>query len=183
MDGTASDPTIAGRSVLRTGLRVIGWVVLAACVFTGMLGFVEYQAHRREDRIARKIEALGGDVFSEKWGRFPPLFASGGRFKTVELFGRPATAELLAEVGSLTNLKELFLDRAQVDDASLKHLAGLTQLQRLILRDTLITDAGLEHLKGLKSLKQLDLRRTRTTPQGRAMLQQALPGCVIESTR
>ncbi len=183
MVGTVSEPTTTERSVLRTFTRVVGGAILVAIVFAGLLGFVEYQAHQREYRIARKIESLGGDVFSEKWGRFPPPFASGGRFKTVELFGRPATADVLAEVGSLSNLKELFLDGSQVEDASLKHLAGLTQLQRLTLRETPITDVGLEHLKGLKSLKQLDLRRTRTTPQGRAMLQQALPGCVIESSR
>lgn len=183
MIGTASESTTTGRRILRTMTRVIGGAILVAIVFAGLLGFVEYQAHQREHRIARKIESLGGDVFSEKWGRFPPPFASGGRFKTVELFGRRAGAEVLAEVGSLSNLKELFLDKAQVEDASLKHLAGLSQLQRLILRDTAITDAGLEHLKGLKSLKQLDLSRTKTTPQGRATLQQALPGCVIESSR
>jgi hypothetical protein len=43
-----------------------------------------------------------------------------------------------------------------------------------------ITDLGLRHLKGLAKLRHLSLCGTRVSDGGLALLQRALPQCVID---
>ena len=93
----------------------------------------------------------------------------------------------LAELCSLTNLRELRVRRTQVtgatlepftnlraldvtfcpfEDRSMKFIAGMKKLRKLLLRDTLVTDAGLEHVAALTDLKELDLHGTEISDAG-----------------
>ena len=60
----------------------------------------------------------------------------------------------------------LQMANAEVDDATLDHLADMISLKELDLTDTRITDAGLEKLKALPALTSLRLRNTKITDAG-----------------
>ena len=87
----------------------------------------------------------------------------------------------LKELQRFPELAVLHLYATKITDAGLEHLAGNPMLTDLSLVDCDITDVGLKHLTGLKRLKRLALERTDVTPEGIAMLQMALPECVIGS--
>ena len=97
----------------------------------------------------------------------------------------------LAELCSLTNLRELRVRRTQVtgstlepftnlraldvtfcpfEDRSMKYVAGMTKLRKLLLRDTLVTDAGLAHVALLADLEELDLHGTEVSDAGLSYL-------------
>jgi hypothetical protein len=113
--------------------------------------------------------------------------------KTLEpLKGVPSLIELrlgttkvtdagLASLEALSQLQVLGLELTGVTDAGLAKLKGLGNLVSLNLYGTAVTDAGLEHLKGLKHLRNLYLWQTKTTPEGVKRLQEALPGCDINT--
>jgi hypothetical protein len=58
----------------------------------------------------------------------------------------------------------------------LEHLSSLTNLSILSIRDTRVTDAGLLQLTGLVHLQEISIGGTAITPEGKAELQQKLPG-------
>jgi len=76
-------------------------------------------------------------------------------------------------------LEELSLDRTEISDDVLRHLAGMTTLRKLNLNYTSISDAGLVHLRNLKNLKWLHLGGTKVTREGVERLDAALPGYPI----
>ena len=76
-------------------------------------------------------------------------------------------------------LEELSLDRTEISDDVLRHLAGMTTLRKLNLNYTRVTDAGLVHLRELKNLKWLHLGGTKVTREGVERLDAALPGYPI----
>lgn len=57
----------------------------------------------------------------------------------------------------------LYLNKTQITDEGLKHLAGLKQLRRLHLANTAITDAEVRHLEGLENLETLNIYGTKVT--------------------
>lgn len=57
----------------------------------------------------------------------------------------------------------LYLNKTQITDAGLKHLAGMKQLRRLHLANTAITDAGVKHLAGLENLETLNIYGTKVS--------------------
>jgi len=63
-------------------------------------------------------------------------------------------------------LEGLSLDKTEISDKNMAHLAGLKALKYLGLSDTPITDAGLVHLQGLVSLKSIWLNGTNITDAG-----------------
>jgi Leucine-rich repeat (LRR) protein len=69
----------------------------------------------------------------------------------------------LEHIAGLTNLEELDLEDAPVNDAGLIHLQNLSKLKRLNLLKRSpsgkITGAGMVHLKNLKSLEELTIPR------------------------
>lgn len=115
----------------------------------------------------------------------------------------PVTDKGVEHLNGLTNLKWLFLSKTQVGDEGLKTVSRLTKLKSVSLMDTDFSDAGMENLKGLAgleilnvegtdvsddglkhfmgmtSLKRLDLGKTLVTPEGKAMIQNALPSCSV----
>ena len=76
----------------------------------------------------------------------------------------------LAQLSTLTSLKQLDLGDTQISDAGLAHLKGLVNLQWLDLGVRSISDAGLVHLKGLVNLQWLNLQGTSISDVGLAHL-------------
>jgi hypothetical protein len=193
--------------IRRSGVRAAIGVVLVAVLYGGVAVLMPYH---REQRIARRIEAVGGKVDFQFCGPnwIPqsvldamPLCA---RIRYVNILRpEPVPADVFSEFESLHRIEGLGLSGTQiarleqlkgkarfhglwlsgpsVTDTGLEHVAGLTNLKTLHLYETQVTDAGLEHLSGLTSLKNLFLHNTQTTSEGRAKLQIALPNCRIIS--
>jgi hypothetical protein len=71
------------------------------------------------------------------------------------------------------------LERSDVTDEGLKHLAKLAKLRSLDLRQTAVTDAGLKHLEGMVELRELFVTSSKVTDAGVFALRKALPKCRI----
>ena len=87
----------------------------------------------------------------------------------------------LAVLEKLPNLQVLSLELTGVTDAGLARLKNLPNLVYLNLYGTQVSDAGIESLKGLKHLRALYLWQTKVTPEGAKKLQEALPGCEVNT--
>jgi hypothetical protein len=87
----------------------------------------------------------------------------------------------LAVLGQLPKITSLHLEGNPIGDAALDHVAGLSNLEYLNLYGTSVTDAGLEKLKNLRRLKRLYLWQTQVTPEGVAMIQETIPGIVVNT--
>lgn len=70
----------------------------------------------------------------------------------------PGARGVLADIGRMTQLESLVLERSALDAKSLSRLSGLSNLRTLHLIDAKLDDAGLAHLKTLPSLTELILR-------------------------
>ena len=57
----------------------------------------------------------------------------------------------------MTDMRWLFLDGTQVDDASLDHIARMKNLEGFKISGTRVTDAGLKKLVGFEHLRWLTL--------------------------
>lgn len=64
------------------------------------------------------------------------------RVDAVSLTGSDLPADLLSELGSLTNLERLSLSRAHLSDGAFQNLKVLTNLETLELSQTDVTDAA-----------------------------------------
>ena len=115
----------------------------------------------------------------ELWGlSIYDLAALSGleKLKKLDLVGNHIND--LTPLANLKNLEDLALDRNQVTDLSA--LSGLSKLKTLGLEANRITD--LTPLAQLKQLKSLQLKdNPRLTKAQVQTLQQALPGCKIDS--
>jgi len=87
-------------------------------------------------------------------------------FVVLRLARTSITDGSLADVGKLTQLKELDLAATPITDQGLAQLDGLVHLKRLDLEATPITDAGLPALAALSELEWLSLARTKITGAG-----------------
>lgn len=74
--------------------------------------------------------------------------------------------EGLANVSSLSNLKQLTLNATHVSNNGLRHLKGLSNLERLDFSSTDVGDDGLAHLTSVPQLKALLLRDTKLSDNG-----------------
>jgi Leucine rich repeat len=94
------------------------------------------------------------------------------RLEAIFLQGRvgQVTNDGLANLASLTRLKQLQLHSTAIDDIALDHVSGLTSLRSLALDSTKISDAGLKKLKRLTQLTYLSLQSTSITDGGLAEL-------------
>jgi hypothetical protein len=62
-------------------------------------------------------------------------------------------------------------------------IGKLTKLTELQIEKNPLTDTDLEHLKPLKSLRLLDVRDTKVTIAGVEAFRKALPNCEIKAPR
>jgi hypothetical protein len=85
----------------------------------------------------------------------------------------------LVHLKALAQLETLNLDDTNVDDGSLRCIAGLRRLRSLSLNETRVTDAGLAHLEALTELRELYLCEAHVTDKAVERLQRALPACKI----
>ena len=140
------------------------------------------------DTIRQQLKKPRGNLTARDLGKVTnlQLFDSGiydvsalgdlKRSKELDLSGNHINN--LAPLTGLTNLEVLALHRNQVTD--LTALANLKNLKNLGLEDNRITD--LTPLAQLKQLKSLQLKdNPRLTKAQVQTLQQALPGCKIDS--
>ena len=168
MDNTPYEPMMVWQFLRRHFVRIVIGAVLAVAV-SGLLSV--WMPYQRDQRIAREIEAHGGQVVFRYAG--PDWIPNSVRDR-VTLFSRVRQVDLcfhppekfFSEMGSLTNLIDLNLNNTQVTDADLEHLKGLTNLVVLRLNNTHVTGRGLEQLKGLTNLKGLVLDNTQVTDAG-----------------
>jgi hypothetical protein len=89
------------------------------------------------------------------------------------------SAEQLAVICSLSQLKRVSIIRARLDDSSLEKLATQRDLQYLNLDENAITDAGLKVIATMPKLTEVSLAGTRVTAQGIGELQKARPNLKI----
>jgi hypothetical protein len=82
----------------------------------------------------------------------------------LEMANADVTDQTLEYIKDCKEIRELDLNRTQVDDDGLAVIAGLPKLEALHMRGTKVTDAGFKkHLESLASLKQIDFRDTGVT--------------------
>ena len=123
----------------------------------------EVQMTPQQQEAANKLTAKGGLVI--------PLAADADSVVvSLNMAGKQATDEDLAQLKNLPKISQLNLANTAVTDAGLANIAGLTNLTHLHLEKTAITDAGLAHLKNLSNLTYLNLYNTSVTDAGLANL-------------
>jgi hypothetical protein len=174
-----------GRRRLRISVRGLMVLVL---VSAGGLGWTVSRAQIQREAVAA-IRRAGGWVVYEGptiLSLAQPGWRSGPQWlgdrigphyflhvAAVDL-GPQGSDAVIAQVGKLSRLRQLFLDGSHVTSAGMVHLKGLTSLQELNLDSTSVDDTGLGPLKGLTGLQVLSLRRTCVTDVGFRDLQKAL---------
>lgn len=99
----------------------------------------------------------------------------------VRLGNTKVTDAGLSALAPLQHLQVLGLELTGITDAGLDHVGKLGNLVYLNLYGTKVTDAGIQRLAGLKHLRNLYLWQTQVTPEGVKKLQEALPGCDINT--
>jgi hypothetical protein len=87
---------------------------------------------------------------------------------------------LLAEPGPIRELA--FFGNESLRDGDLEAVAGIPNLREVDLSRTRITDRGLHRLRRIPTLRLLRLESApRVTSAGVAVLQEALPACVVKT--
>jgi YHS domain-containing protein len=137
-------------------------VALFVLVLSPVL-WAEVQLTPQQQEAANKLTAKGGLVI--------PLAADADSLVvSLNMAGKQATDEDLAQLKNLPKISQLNLANTAVTDAGLAHIGGLSNLTHLHLEKTAITDAGLSNLKNLSSLVYLNLYSTNITDAGLANL-------------
>ena len=186
----------AGKSYrLRFPLRAL--LILTALVAVVLAAF---NAQTRAQRIAKEVEALGGECGIKQRG---PIWVSDwfrgsvGPFDSISSvdfnevrtrYGSPGTLEdriklrdwikaryevrdeLLRKFSGLQDLKKLDLSASGCTDEGIRSLTNLPQLRVLRLSDLAITDASLLHVTTFLRLEDLDVSYSGITDQGIADL-------------
>lgn len=93
------------------------------------------------------------------------LFENATDLRFLSLQRTQITDQSMAHIAKMKNLESLYLPRG-VTDAGLAQLAPLTQLRELKLTGKAITDEGLAHLMQFRHLESLDLHGTSVSDAG-----------------
>lgn len=106
---------------------------------------------------------------------------------SIQIHGAPRiTNASIPTLNSHPNLKELYLERTQIDDAGICALENLQDLWSVVLDHSPVSDVGLRHLATFKSISLLSACGTRVTGGGlsafarHAQLDAYLNHCPIE---
>jgi hypothetical protein len=164
---------VAAPSKWRFRFTIRALLVALTASAVGVGWFAHYVQERRAAFSAIKEAGgkfrmlVGGEpTWLEKWfgpEAFGPVYA-------VDMRHGRADNELLAHIGVLTQVTDLDLSDADVDDEGLKQIARLP-LRRLWLQDTAISDASAATLSGMKQLRFLQLNATELTDEFLAHLE------------
>jgi YHS domain-containing protein len=159
-------------------------IALVVLILAPALALAEVQLNPQQQEAANKLTAKGGLVI--------PLAADADSVVvSLNMAGKQATDEDLAQLKNLPKISQLNLANTAVTDAGLANIAGLTNLTHLHLEKTAITDSGLSNLKnltndaglsnlsGLTNLKRLYLWQTKVTAAGADSLKKSLPNLVV----
>lgn len=116
--------------------------------------------HIKDLRQLKALRLEDAQITDEGLGK---LKESGmlGRLEFLSLNRTQVTDAGLVHLAGSGELKELYLAGTGAGDEGLRHLAGLVKLEVLVLDDTEVSDAGAAYLKGLTNLRVLHLRNTR----------------------
>ena len=126
-------------------------------------------AVRSDGGIPKTAQQAGSSSKEPAVGSDSPADAQDGEI--VDLSYSELTAEKLADLKEVKNLRVLKLNKTQISDAGLEQINSLATLESLGLANTQVTDDGLAHLKELKALRALDLSYTQVTDAGLPHLQ------------
>ncbi|QDU57245.1 leucine-rich repeat domain-containing protein [Aeoliella mucimassa] len=170
-------------------LRTAFLLLTILCIWLGVV----VSAARRQERIVRRVEELGGRVeYDYEWdsdvrgqldwqgtgGVGPAPEPAGPRWlrnlvgkhyfcNVVYVYLRDAPEvddELVADIGHLSELHRLGLNNCpKVTDAGIEQLPVSLPLIALDVEGTAISDAGVAHASRFKKLEQLYIRRTNAT--------------------
>ena len=110
-----------------------------------------------------------------KSGSLVDVALLGESVLALNLRGTLTTNVDLKQVGKLPKLGRLHLERTEVGDDGMAHLAGLKDLRYLNLYGTKVSDSGLVHLAALENLERLYVWETAVTTEGCAALSRSLP--------
>jgi hypothetical protein len=130
---------------------------------------VKLREAKREEEAATAITASALAVEWDKNATGPAWLRGvlGEHFfwhvENVWLQGAEVTDATLQHLDAMSHLKRLNLDAPNVTDSGLEHVQGLRELKGLVLDRTNVTDLGVERIAGLKQLEILGLRGTRFT--------------------
>lgn len=107
----------------------------------------------------------------------PIRLGSLPELREVFLNGPGVTDELVRELSRQMSLREIRLETTNVTDAGLAHLSSLHSLECLWVHHAFVTDNGLSHLAPLRKLEILDLNgNSGVTDLGMKSLSKNLPG-------
>jgi hypothetical protein len=198
IDNSSEQPTPRNRRrFLQFNLRTVLIVVTLGCLIGGV--YMRPILQQRADDARLK-------GYQAKWaklgGRVNENASRDEEVTRLDLAYSQATT-LPLEIGQLSNLAELYLNKNQLTElppeigqlSKLRMLGlygnqlteippeigNLKKLEGLRLESNPITDADLEYLTALKSLGSLRITRTNVTKEGVAELKKALPNCVMRS--
>lgn len=158
----------------RKHFRAIAVVAILLAVGYGTM-FAVAPDHR-EQRIAQRIKALGGNFGTEHTGPdgtpewIQETIPCSERIRAVFLFNTTLPDDLIVDIKSLTCLKQLFIQNCELTEQAWNHLEEVPRLVWMNLNGTNITDQGLGHVKGLSLLEVLVLSGTKVTDAGLARL-------------
>jgi len=88
------------------------------------------------------------------------------RITEINADNSPLTKNAFGAIERLTNLRQLRLNRTQIDDEVCQKLGNMSSLEVLALADTRVSDVGVAALSGLQNLKYLELTRCTLSMNG-----------------
>jgi internalin A len=124
----------------------------------------------------RQLELASTGVTDEHLARIEPLVG----LESLDLSNNATvTADGMAHIAKLSNLRLLQLNFTGVTESGLTHLKALTRLEDLELSGMQISEAGVAPLREMKSLKRLFIKHSRIGAAEVRALKEALPGTMV----
>lgn len=119
------------------------------------------------DEIIAKFYALQPtEVTDAAITQLTSLKEGADRITEINADNSAVTKNAFGAIERLTNLRQLRLNRTQIDDEVCQKLGNLSSLEVLALADTRVTDVGVAALSGLQNLKHLELTRCALSMNG-----------------
>ena len=119
------------------------------------------------DEVIAKFSSLQGPQITDAAiAELTSLKQGADRITEINADNSLLTKNAFEHIDRLTNLRQLRLNRTQIDNDVCQKIASLSSLEVLTLADTQINDVGVAALSGLQNLKHLELTRCRISENG-----------------